>query len=103
MTLQDQESVIEKLTSKAAGMFLWITLEGERIHSSMSYKQMKDALTRMPTGLHLLQQRYERSFHTISRLPEEEDRERACAILRWVIYALRPLTVQEASHAIALR
>jgi hypothetical protein len=84
-------------------MFMWIRLEKDRLKSSYTIAQLRKTVSNMPTGLHRLHQAYERSVLAISQLQEESDRERAQNILRWALYASRPLSIQELSEALVIR
>ena len=98
-----QEEIASGLSSKAQGMFLWVRLEKDRIKSSHTLGQLRRTISTMPTGLHHLYQTYERSLLAISALQEQGDRERAQNILRWVLFAPRPLSVRELSEALLVR
>jgi hypothetical protein len=56
----------------------------------------------MPTGVHLLHTTFERSLQAILDLQEVTDRNQALSILCWVLYAARPLSVEELSEGLAV-
>jgi hypothetical protein len=98
-----RESVASDLSLKARGMFLWIRLEKDRLRPSQTLSQLKMIVSTMPTGVHRLYLTFERSFRAISNLQEETDRNRAMDILRWILFAARPLTIYELAEALSLR
>jgi hypothetical protein len=100
-TEQERDTLTQRLASKAAGMFLWVRLENDRLRPSMSMKQLENVLGQMPSGIHLLDHSFERSLNSIAHMQEEDDRNRAAGILRWVIYATRPLTTKELLKGVA--
>jgi len=84
-----------ELAEKCDGMFLWIKLQ-RGLRSGKTAKELHRTVRNMPTGL---TETYERNWkQVLARDPE--DRERALAILRWVTFALRPLTVAELTEAL---
>ena len=77
-------------------MFLWIRLLHDRLSPGKNAKQLQKVVSDTPTGL---QQAYERDLRGIHSLPDEE-RDRAIAILRWTLFAVRPLIVREITEAL---
>ena len=98
-----QEKIALGLSSKAQGMFLWVRLEKDRLKSSLTPAQLQETISNMPTGLHLLSRTYERSLSAISELQELQDKERAQNILRWTLFAARPMSVRELFEALVIR
>ena len=76
---------------RCEGMFLWIYNLQRQLKPSSNPQELRTVVSNTPGGL---DQAYERSLQNIFEL-DDEDKERAIAILRWVMYASRPLTVQE--------
>lgn len=93
-----RDDVLDKLSTRCDGMFLWLRLAGERLKPRMRASQLETALSSMPSGLN---QAYKRDLERISRL-DEADKEYAKRILRWMLFALRPLSVRELIHALAV-
>ncbi|KAF7510671.1 hypothetical protein GJ744_006037 [Endocarpon pusillum] len=96
--LEDQ--IIGTLTTKAEGMFLWVHLQ--LIHlceesESHDDRDVERALATLPDGL---DKTYERSLNQIWQL-DERRRRLAFQTFRWVMYADRPLTVNELQYALA--
>jgi len=79
-------------------MFLWVTLvlDALRDGKDTSSDFFRETLVRMPRSLPDL---YKRILNRI----DPEDREKARIVLRWVVSAKRPLTLEELKIAIALR
>lgn len=102
MRMKDQvakDEVLEKLSSRCEGMFLWLRLASDRLKPNMRRKQLTNALSSMPSGL---DEAYERDLISIAKL-SIEDRQWTIDILRWVLFTMRPLSVQELFHALAVR
>ena len=81
---------------RCEGMFLWIYNLQRQLKPSSNPQRLRTVVSNTPGGL---DQAYERSLQNIVEL-DDEDKERAIAILRWVMYASRPLTVQELTEAL---
>lgn len=94
-----REETERKLSTRCEGMFLWLRLAGERLKPGMSNSQLTRTLESMPTGL---DQAYSRDLAKLSRLGKA-DRMVGKDILRWLLFATRPLTVMELLHALAIR
>ena len=84
------------MADKCQGMFLWIKMQQNHLGCRKTRKQLQDIVNKMPTGL---TNTYERNWKEIQK-KEEDERNRAVAILRWVIFAVRPLTVLEITDAL---
>ncbi|KAL3458362.1 ankyrin repeat-containing domain protein [Aspergillus heterothallicus] len=88
----------EKAAEKAEGMFLWVHLLSQKLKPGSNVKKLDAVVSQMPTGL---EQAYERDLRHIYTLDEDE-KNRAINILRWVLFAARPLTVRELVEALIL-
>ncbi|KFY30111.1 hypothetical protein V494_08258 [Pseudogymnoascus sp. VKM F-4513 (FW-928)] len=84
--------VEEVFRTRAQGTFLWIGIVAKEL---MKYKttEVEEALNLFPSGLEGL---YARMLLQI----DENRRETAATILRWIVMAVRPLTLTELSIAI---
>ncbi|KFY08735.1 hypothetical protein V492_05960 [Pseudogymnoascus sp. VKM F-4246] len=84
--------VEEVFRTRAEGTFLWIGIVAKEL---MKYKttEVEEALNLFPSGLEGL---YARMLLQI----DDDRRETAARILRWVVMAVRPLTLMELSIAI---
>ena len=97
-----KEGLRQKIASEAAqrseGMFLWIKLLEKEISSGQNEKQLTRTVKDMPSGI---SEAYSRELEKISKLPKD-DREQALMILRWTLFAIRPLKVKELAEAIVV-
>jgi hypothetical protein len=94
-----RESLAAQMADKCDGMFLWIRLQERRLRGGRhNNKRLQDMVQQMPPGLDCL---YDRNVAEIMRL-EGHHQCRALAILRWTAFALRPLTVDEITDALAV-
>lgn len=80
-------------------MFLYIYRIQARLKSSMSASKLRAMIDDTPRGRDF-DEAYERDLQAIPSLEEDDERERAVAILRWVFFAARPLTVRELAEAL---
>lgn len=94
-----KEEIASAAALKCDGMFLWIKLMHVRLTPGKNAKQLRDIVRATPHGL---DKAYERDLKRITNLDSDE-RERAVAILRWTLFAERPLTVQEMTEALLIR
>ncbi|UKZ52484.1 hypothetical protein TrVGV298_006261 [Trichoderma virens] len=90
--------ISEKMAIKCGGQFLWLKLQEDSLRSWKNQKQLQDAIDKTPSGLDNL---YYRNWVRLSRLPKDE-RNRAFSLLRWVTFAIRPLTVAEIAEAVLI-
>lgn len=86
------------LQAKSEGMFLWTQLACRNIRPGMTAGQLRQAVNAEQIGLIPL---YGRELNRISELAAS-DRDRAINILRWILFASRPLSVRELAEALAL-
>ncbi len=93
-----QREIASEAAKKSEGMFLWIKLVHAKLSPGLNAKQLREAVKVTPTGL---DQAFERDLRKIEDL-EAEEKERAIAILRWLLFAERPLTVRELSEALLI-
>ena len=78
----------EEALRRCDGMFWWIQLLYRQLSPGKTTAQLRSLVSRTLYGL---EQVYWRDLRKILELPEK-DRERAISILRWVLFACRPLT-----------
>ena len=90
--------IASRLASKSDGMFLYIHRLQPRLKSTYGASKLKDIIEKMPSGL---DEAYERDLTNIMQL-DSDDRDRALAILRWVLFAQRPLSLREISEALLI-
>ena len=95
-----KSDIVVRLVEKCDGMFLYLRRIQPRLKSksTMSAGKLRAIIEDMPRGL---DEAYDRDLQTICDF-DREDRERALSILRWVLYAARPLTVRELAEALLI-
>jgi ankyrin repeat protein len=93
-----REEIRQALINGADGMFLWVSLIIDDLQKSTTTRAriIREKLKSLPKTLPGL-------YTDILRKIKREDQEYATAILRWVVWAVRPLTLQELTIAIAIR
>lgn len=94
-----REELADDAAKRADGMFLWLQLLREQLNPVKNANQLRLTVSEMPEGV---DQQYEKDLNRLMSLKDEE-RERGVAILRWVLFAVRPLTVREITEALLLR
>lgn len=94
-----REELANDAAKRADGMFLWLQLLREQLNPIKNANQLRLTVSEMPEGV---DQQYEKDLNRLMSLKDEE-RERGVAILRWVFFAVRPLTVGEITEALLLR
>lgn len=92
------QELAEEALRRCDGTFSWITLLYEQLSAGKTTTQLRILISSTPLGL---EQVYERDLRRILELPEK-DRERAVSILRWVLFAVTPLTVRELTEALLI-
>lgn len=95
-----RDDIVVRLIEKCDGMFLYLRRIQPRLKSksTMSAAKLHTIIEDMPRGL---DEAYDRDLQRICDL-DSEDRERALSILRWVLYAVRPLSVRELGEALLI-
>ena len=91
-----REELAINACERCEGMFLWVSNLQRQLKPSSNHQKLRAVVSNTPGGL---DQAYERSLQNIVEL-DDEDKERAIAILRWIMYASRPLKVQEITEAL---
>jgi hypothetical protein len=92
----DVEGLIAKILEKSRDSFLWTRLVLQRLANCWSRQAITEILEDVPEGMYQL---YARILEDMSESPNQD---LAKAILRWVICASRPLTMDELHEAIHL-
>ncbi|KAI9859796.1 MAG: hypothetical protein M1813_006513 [Trichoglossum hirsutum] len=93
-----KEELAGEMVDKCQGQFLWIRLQEDHLSGWKSTKDLRKVISEMPPDL---EGAYLKDLERISSL-NTRDRERAFAILRWVLFASTPLTVVELAEALAV-
>ncbi|KAI2636489.1 ankyrin repeat and SOCS box protein 7 [Hypomontagnella submonticulosa] len=83
-------------TEESEGMFLWIKLLEQDISRGKNAKQLSKIVTEMPSGI---SDAYSRELEKIVRM-EPDEKKNAVMILRWVLFAIRPLQVKQLAEAL---
>ncbi|KAH6879949.1 hypothetical protein BKA70DRAFT_1473908 [Coprinopsis sp. MPI-PUGE-AT-0042] len=94
---EQQEIVIKKICESSCGMFLHASLMVEAVRHCTSSQRIMEKLDMLPAKLDVL---YAEAFERIEMQPEEHAA-LAERVLLWVVYAYRPLTVEELQYAVA--
>ncbi|OJJ08898.1 hypothetical protein ASPVEDRAFT_204785 [Aspergillus versicolor CBS 583.65] len=92
------QGLAARMAEKGDGMFLFIRLQSQNLRPRKGNSQLQRAVDEMPTDL---LQIYRRNWIDIQK-HDRSDRERAEAILRWVTFSCRPLTIAELSEIVAV-
>ena len=87
------EKIKENLVEKAQGTFLWVGFAIDELKTKSTSAAIFEALNHIPAHLRGI---YDRILQGIAR----EDRTICANILRWVAFAVRPLTVDELVAAV---
>ena len=83
---------------KSDGMFLYLNLLCQGLRAGDTTQILRKTVSEMPSDLDFL---YERELKRILEL-QGLRKKQALAILRWVLFATRPLTIRELAEALAL-
>jgi ankyrin repeat protein len=89
-----RKSVEESLFKRAMGNFLWVDFAMEELVKK-TLGEVEDCLNDLPTGLEGMYKRM------LLHIPQE-GRAVAASILRWVVMAIRPMTLAELGAAIGI-
>ncbi|KAF4485947.1 Ankyrin-1 [Colletotrichum fructicola Nara gc5] len=101
LSKQDEQTksiISKKMVHRCDGQFQWMNMVGDLLRSSKSLKQLEMDIDETPAGLDSM---YDHNWKRIEGLPHR-DRTRAFSLLRWAMFALRPLTVCEITEAVLL-
>lgn len=96
-----REDAVDKVSAGCEGMFLWVRLWGEQLEEEIGVntRELHEIVSSMPRGLG---HAYQRNLEKLSKM-KIETQDRARDILRWMIFAVRPLSVQELFHLLSAR
>ncbi|KAF3055258.1 Ankyrin repeat domain-containing protein 50 [Daldinia childiae] len=93
-----RQQIASQATERSEGMFLLIKLLEKEISPGQNAKQLKRTVTEMPSGI---EDAYSRELDKITRM-EPSKKEQAVMILRWVLFAIRPLQVKQLTEALVV-
>ncbi|KAK6519660.1 hypothetical protein TWF281_003482 [Arthrobotrys megalospora] len=96
-----QEEIKEEITKAVDGMFLLAQLHFKHICTRMSRKKLVAALKALPTGSEAYHEAYNEAMQRITS-QDKESRELAMNVISWITCSMRPLTIIELQHALAL-
>ena len=96
VNLQDLE---KEIVERASGVFLWISLAIRMLFRAVDRGQSKGELL---ATLKQLPPKLDDLFNDIFMSVEERDRYRTINLMRWVMFAVRPMTTSELRVALAL-
>ncbi|KAL9109444.1 MAG: hypothetical protein Q9227_005952 [Pyrenula ochraceoflavens] len=91
-------AIVEQVTLKASSLFLLVRLIMDQLLQLPTIKHMRKALATLPTDLDIA---YESSLKRIDAQPQAMC-DMAHRLIRWIIYAERPLQSEEIVHAFAI-
>lgn len=92
-------TISETLLSKSGGMFLWVRLVRDALKSCQTTEDIEETLENLPKGLDAA---YKRVLERLDSLPATQ-KKRAIQILRWSLFARRPLTVDQLVGVLGIR
>lgn len=95
---QFNQTLAARMAERGDGMFLFIRLQSQNLRPRKGNSQLERAVDEMPTEL---PQIYRRNWSNIQNY-SESDKQLAEAILRWVTFAQRPLTIAELAEIAAV-
>ncbi|KAI9770937.1 MAG: hypothetical protein M1840_002641 [Geoglossum simile] len=93
-----KETIVDTVVAKAKGMFLLAQLHTDALVSKGTRKEVRKALETLPKEL---DSTYEEAMRRIES-QNNDDKQLAERVLFWISFALRPLTLKELQHALAV-
>ncbi|KAI2631825.1 hypothetical protein GGR54DRAFT_581138 [Hypoxylon sp. NC1633] len=100
MNAEKRSGVAVKAVEKSEGMFLWIALLNKRLRGGATRKEVETLVSETPSEI---DKAYQRELDMIlSRNADKHLVARAMVIFKWVMFAVRPLTVREMAEALAV-
>ncbi|KAJ7574226.1 ankyrin repeat-containing domain protein [Mycena floridula] len=93
-----EAEIIDKVVTKAAGMFLQAQLHLDSLGSQLNRRALRTALSSLPKGI---MDSYDAAMNRISAQGEAE-KELALRVFYWLAYAQEPLSVKVLQHAVAV-
>ncbi|KAI0415340.1 hypothetical protein F5X98DRAFT_347131 [Xylaria grammica] len=95
---ENASAMADTAVDKSDGMFLWIALIDKSLSEGSTMRQARDLVTKTPRQIIGA---YQAELDRILDL-EGDNTERAVVLLKWILYAARPLTVREMTEALAV-
>ena len=91
-----RSKIASEASERSAGMFLWIKLLENEISPDQNAKQLSRTVLEMPSRI---SEAYTREVERIAQASSKQ-KDKAVKILRWVLFAVRPLQVKELAEAL---
>ncbi|KAI1821320.1 hypothetical protein F4861DRAFT_477153 [Xylaria intraflava] len=91
-------NMADEAVGKSEGMFLWIALLDRNLPEGATIKQAKTLVNKTPSEIYSA---YQAELDRILD-PKNSNANRAIMILKWILYAARPLTIREMTEALAV-
>ncbi|KAK7751911.1 hypothetical protein SLS62_006212 [Diatrype stigma] len=92
-----RRDLVDRIAVKSNGSFLWASLVSKELGVTYSEQHINEVLDEVPSGLDSV---YHRIMASIRAVPRNETLVKA--IFRWVVFATRPLSVEELKQALTL-
>ena len=96
--MKQKAEVVKELSKGAHGLFLWVRLMFEHLSAQIFVEDVMEALREAPQGL---PEMYGRSLDAIDQMPPKHT-QIAYRILQWILFALRPLSLDELCTAVGV-
>ena len=93
-----RDEMASEAAQKSAGMFLCLDLLGQEMNTGDTTQSLRKIVSEMPNGL---EKAYERELKRILELKGHR-KEQTLAVLRWILFAVRPLSVRELAEALII-
>ena len=93
-----RDEIAAEAAKNSAGMFLYLSLLGQELNAGDTAQNLRKIVAEMPIGL---DKAYDRELRRIAEL-QEDRRNQALSLLRWILFAVRPLSICELAEALAL-
>ncbi|KAK7529655.1 uncharacterized protein J3D65DRAFT_174598 [Phyllosticta citribraziliensis] len=94
-----KEEIQKAIKSRANGMFLLVQFHMDALADATTVTEIREALEALPSKLNEV---YENALERIRKQGKARE-DCAMSILGWILFAFRPLGVQEFRHALAIR
>lgn len=93
-----RQKIADQAAERSEGMFLWIKLLEQEISPGQNAKELTATVHEMPSGI---SEAYSRELDKIAQL-SLKNKDKAVMILRWILFAIRPLQVKELAEALVV-
>ncbi|KAL3427212.1 hypothetical protein PVAG01_00721 [Phlyctema vagabunda] len=94
---ESREELVEQILNKSDGCFLWVALVLKELETTHGKHQIQELLKGVPAGMDDLYSKILSKLNT-----DRKNKAITKAILRWVVCAIRPLTIDELAEALRL-